>query len=63
MIRIIQCCVISIRNIEVVSEQFAERKLATQVNPVLYLVFQTYPQWNVRPEKGFIPGAVCNSQS
>ena len=59
MVRINQKRIAFVRNIEFFSEQFTERELASQVNPVLHLIFQPHTERNVRTGKS-LPAARRN---
>ena len=43
MVGIIQKRIAVVRHVQTVAKQFAERKLASQVNPVLDLLLHAYP--------------------
>lgn len=58
MVGIIQKRIAVVRHVQTVAKQFAERELASQVNPILNLVFQTHTERDIRPAKVFpLPGA------
>lgn len=59
MVGIIQKRIAVVRHVQTVAKQFAERKLASQVNPVLHLIFQPHTERNVRTGKS-LPAARRN---